>query len=81
MKDFDLTPVTRNRLLGIFVFLLFDAVVSLYIAVSDPFGTYSLYAFGAGFIFLVCSLTVAVILIVDRFDIGKALQSNKRERI
>lgn len=81
MKDFELTSVTRKRFIGIFIFLLLDAIVALYVAITDPFGSASLYAFGAGFIFLVSSLTVGVILIVDKYDIGKMVQSNRRDRV
>jgi len=69
MADFKLNPVTRRRLIYILAFLLFDAVVAMYVALSDPSGTASLPAFGFGFITLVAAGTVGSILIVERYNI------------
>ena len=82
MADLQLNPVTRRRLVYILAFLLIDAIVALYVALSDPSGAASLPAFGFGFITLVAAGTVGSILIVERYNIkGPQLgSSTKRKR-
>lgn len=69
MADFQLNPVTRKRLYYILAFLLIDAAVALYVALSDPNGAASLPAFGFGFVMLAASGTVGSILVVEKFNI------------
>lgn len=77
-----LNPVTRKRLYYILAFLLIDAAVALYAALSDPNGAASLPAFGFGVLMLAASGAVGSILVVERFDIKEPQigTSNARKR-